>query len=81
MREADWAGPTQMHKMSAKIQNCVGPWANSMAIATATSAARDTMMTGLAPVRSSTTPATNAPIAATTLAATPNITTSALLSP
>src|ERR1700743_2244104 len=74
-RADDCEGPMNIHNSSPHTQNATGPESSIKVSATATMATNDVTMTGLDPTRWSTKPPSTAPTAATTLAATPKIST------
>src|SRR5918997_3440922 len=76
VRDDDCAGPTNSTRARPNTQNISGPDTNSSTVAAAIIPSSDTMITDFGPTRSSNRPPATAPTAATTLAATPNSSTS-----
>src|ERR1700733_1245884 len=77
VRADDTVGPINRHNSSPKTQNKRGPDTAIKVSPTAMMLASDPTITRLDPIRSSINPPSRAPTAATTLAATPNISTAA----
>src|SRR6201996_64041 len=73
VRLADWAGPTNMHRIRPKIQNTVAPWARvaNSRIAHTLMPISETTISGLGPSRSSRRPEGTVATPAMTVAATP----------
>ena len=81
VRAEDCVGPMNRQSSSPQIQKATGPDSVIRVSPTAIIEASEPTMTGLDPNRSSTSPPSNAPTAAITLALTPNSSTSAFEMP
>src|SRR5574337_1308171 len=76
VRADDWVGPMNTQSNSPQAQNARGPDSVIKVMPTVIIATSDPTMTALDPIRSSSSPPSTAPTAATTLAAIPKISTS-----